>query len=253
MGQNFEVLYEKGGSKPAVAVVYKGQNLMAGKDYTISYKNNNAVTTEETKKTPTFTIKGKGNFKGTLTGSFKILTKALDDAAAPVTITVNDIAYTGRAGNYISNPVLTDSNDKVLKAGIDYEKDIVYTLKDGTLLDKTSVVGIQEEVVVTVTGKGNYTKTLTAAYKVTELDFKKVKIKVEPQTYTGEAISLTKEDVEITLSGLPLTFGEDYEVVEGSYKNNLRKGTASVTIKGKGSYGGSKTVKFKVMAKELKK
>ena len=40
-----------------------------------------------------------------------------------------------------------------------------------------------------------------------------------------------------------------YEIVPGSYKNNVKKGTAGVAIRGVDNYGGTKTVKFSSGAK----
>lgn len=40
-------------------------------------------------------------------------------------------------------------------------------------------------------------------------------------------------------------------VLEGSYINNIRKGTAKVTLRGIGEYGGLKTVTFKIGAKSV--
>ena len=54
------------------------------------------------------------------------------------------------------------------------------------------------------------------------------------------------------LDGKTLKAGTDYEIVEGSYKNNLKKGTASVTIRGTGNYGGTKVVKFTIKSKTFK-
>ena len=48
-----------------------------------------------------------------------------------------------------------------------------------------------------------------------------------------------------------LTYGEDYEILEDSYVNNIRKGTASVKIRGIHNYGGTKTVNFKIQAKKM--
>lgn len=48
-----------------------------------------------------------------------------------------------------------------------------------------------------------------------------------------------------------LAYGTDYEIVEDSYINNTEKGTAKVKIIGKGSYGGSKTVQFKITARKF--
>ena len=36
------------------------------------------------------------------------------------------------------------------------------------------------------------------------------------------------------------------------YSNNTKKGTANVTARGKGQYGGSKTVKFKITSRIFK-
>ena len=42
---------------------------------------------------------------------------------------------------------------------------------------------------------------------------------------------------------------DDYEII--GYSNNVKKGTATVTIKGKGNYGGTKAVKFTIQAKKM--
>ena len=48
-----------------------------------------------------------------------------------------------------------------------------------------------------------------------------------------------------------LVYGTDYETLPDSYTNNVKKGTATVTIVGKEKYGGSKQVKFKITAKKF--
>ena len=45
-------------------------------------------------------------------------------------------------------------------------------------------------------------------------------------------------------SGKTVLDSSDFEIV--SYANNVNKGTATVTIKGVGNYGGTKTVTFKI-------
>ena len=39
--------------------------------------------------------------------------------------------------------------------------------------------------------------------------------------------------------------------MEDSYVNNIKKGTASVKIRGINNYGGTRTVKFKIQAKKI--
>ena len=58
--------------------------------------------------------------------------------------------------------------------------------------------------------------------------------------YTGKAV---KQNMKLTFNGLGIFEGEDYTA---TYKNNIKMGTASVTIKGIGRYTGSVTLKFKI-------
>ena len=64
-----------------------------------------------------------------------------------------DKGYSGKAGGYVSIPVLTDTDGKKLTAGTDYEKEIQYTLEDGTPLTKTDKVETGRIIRVKVTGK----------------------------------------------------------------------------------------------------
>ena len=268
------VKYVKGGCQPAVQLVFKGKTLTAGKDYTLSYSKNKAVSTlkpgdegYKEKNAPTITIKGKGNFTGSIKKTFQITGKNLDDSESPVTITVADKAATNKKGGYISKPVLTDKDGKVLKEGTDYEKP-EYTIvvadgdsKEETPLDPKDTVAAGAEVTVKVKGKGAYTGELTETYRITEKDFGKVKVQSIQKDYTGKEVTLSEADFAIadgTGKGtskvtfgsgkdkVELEYGKDFKIVEGSYKNNIKKGTASVTLEGLGEYGGTKTIKFKI-------
>lgn len=243
--------YMKGGSKPAIKLIFAGETLTEGTDYTVSYKNNKTVTADTTAKKPTFTIKGKGNFKGTMEPKgFTIVSKELSDPE--VTMFVADKGFVNKAGKYVSAPVLTDADGKRLVAGKDYEKEIVYAGEDGSLLDKTSNPEVNAKITVTVTGKGAYTGTLSGTYSIKEKDFCKVKITIPVQAYTGQEVTFNESSNIIVKDGENLTYGLDYEILEGSYINNVKKGTAKVMFVGKGNYGGAKTVKFKIRAKTFK-
>ncbi len=253
------VKYTKGGGKPQIQFIFNGKELVEGKDYTATYKNNKVITEAGTSKLPVVIIKGKGNFKGSFQKTYVIVSRSLGDSDVPVTMTVADKAVSGKAGGYISKPVLTDADGKVLKVGKDYSQP-VYSV-DGRNLDKSSTVSAGKVVTVTVTGMGAYTgEALTATYRITNKSFNSAKIKTIQKVYTGEEIILTAEDFlnedgtsKITFgkNKEALVLGKDFEIVEGSYKNNLKKGTASVTLRGLGEYGGTKTIKFKISAKGL--
>ena len=245
------VKYVKGGCKPEPVIKFGETELKAGTDYTLSYQNNKNTADASAEKAPVIKIKGKGNFKGTRTEKFSITAKNLADAECPVSIAVADKSYARGAGKYVSKPVLTDTDGKVLKAGTDYE--VTYTLADGiTKLDKRSTVKEGAYICVTARGKGKYEGTLMATYRITRSSFTKASIKVTPKEYTGGYVYLTGEDdLTVTVGATRLTYGKDYEILEDSYVNNVRKGTASVKVRGLGDYGGTKTVKFKIQAKKM--
>lgn len=250
-GPDQKVKYAKGGSKPKIGLTFSDMKLTEGKDYTISYQNNKSVTVADTQKRPQLTIKGKGNFKGTLIKDFSIISKALGDEEAPVTLAVADIAYIDKAGKYISKPVLTDADGKKLVAGIDYESKGIYTLENGKALTGEDIVDANTNIKVKVTGKGAYYGELETTYRVTKSDFNKAKIKIPAQAYTGKEIILAEKDITVKIGDIMLSPGIDYEIVKGSYHNNVKKGTATVKIVGKGNYGGTKTIKFKIVSKRL--
>lgn len=251
LDKNIAVRYRKGGSRPSPELVFGSIKLAEGKDYTITCRNNKAVTMDGTRKKPSFTVKGKGNFKGTFTKEFTITEKALNDDTSPVKLTVADKAYVNRAGGYMSKPVLTDVDGRKLSAGRDYDKNIVYTRADGTVLTKQDKIEAEETVRVKVAGMGAYTGSLKAEYRITQKDFRKAKIVIPAQAYTGKEVTLKEEDITVKVGKDVLAPGTDYEIVEGSYVNHVRRGRASVTIKGKGNYGGMKTVKFRIGSRKM--
>ena len=127
---DIETPYMKGGSKPGVTLTFNGIELQPGKDYTIRYANNNAVTTEEMteKKLPKIIVTGKGSFKGSITGYFTITDGAMTpgDGKSKLTMTAKDVVK-NRKNAYKSSVILTDCNGARLTAGRDYEKTLVYT------------------------------------------------------------------------------------------------------------------------------
>ena len=252
-GTSLTVEYTQGGSQPEVTLKFGETELIKGKDYTISYQNNKNIADQSDDKAPTMTIKGKGNFKGTRLEKFSIVKKNLANPESPVLMSVPDVAYANGAGKYISKPILTDINGKTLKAGTDYE--VSYTSSDGiTKLDKKSTVQAGSFVCVTVRGKGKYEGSLMTTYRITQANFTKASVRIAPQVYTGSKIYLTggtNGDIIVKAGKMELTYGVDYEIMEDSYVNNIKKGTASVKIRGINNYGGTRTVKFKIQAKKM--
>ena len=265
--------FAKNGAKPAIVVTAKLANgntvtLKEGKDFTVTYANNKAVSEGKNlteKKLPLITVKGKGNFKGSVKQTFTITNKNLADTVNPITVTVADVPANKNKGKFVSKPVVTDADGVKLKEKTDYM--LTYSLvTEGGAVELDTKTGIVNEpgsiVRITITGVGNYQgegSVLTADYRITEFDFKKVTVKVVPKTlpYTMKPVTLTEDDLVITMkvgTGRQavveelklITDGDDtkdgYKII--GYKNNVNKGAAQVTLQGCGKYGGTKTVKF---------
>ncbi len=251
------VPYMKGGSKPKPVVTYDGQLLTEGKDYTLSYRNNKkADDGTNPDKRPTVTVKGKGNFKGTIQQTFTIGQQDL----GLMSMTVPDRVYRNKKNAYKTTPKITDLNGSVLKAGTDYEKNFTYVYTEEVLLEDGSVrragdTAESDDILpagtvleITVSGKGNYTGQLKGRYRIVWSDISKAKITIPAQIYTGEEIRPGQDVLQVKLGGVSL-WETDYEIVE--YRNNIKKGKASVTIKGIGNYGGTKTVQFTIRPKTI--
>ena len=75
--------------------------------------------------------------------------------------------------------------------------------------------------------------------------------KIGDRIYTGKAIKLSNEDLAGVLrsGSTVLVPGKDFRV--RSYSNNIKKGTAKVTLQGIGAYAGKKTVTFKIVVKPV--
>ncbi len=280
--------YVKGGSKPVILLSFRGTPLELNKDYRVSYKNNNALTTADMaeNRLPVWTITGKGSFKGKLTGTFTITDGRFDgqigdkeNGKSKITMTLKDVVYREKKGAYRTKATLRDVSGSALAAGKDYDRNLRYTYENDTqimvLEDKALVeaerkkgdpVG-EEDIVqagtsirVTAQGIGAYAGTGAAApeisevYRIVSADFTKAKVKVAAKDYQdGRPVTLTAADLTVTVNGAaePLVSGQDYIIREETYVNHTKKGKAKVTLRGIGNYGGEKTITYTIGAKKL--
>ena len=89
-----------------------------------------------------------------------------------------------------------------------------------------------------------YYSTLTVIFSAGTTSISKASVKgITNKVYTGKAL---KPAPKVVLKGKTLKKGTDYTV---SYKKNINVGTATVVIKGKGSYSGTKTKTFRINPK----
>ena len=143
---------------------------------------------------------------------------------ASVTLSTSTYAYDGKA----KKPGVTVKlNGKTLKNGTDYTVSYSNNTKVGTAK-------------VTITGKGNYTGSVSKTYSIKN-NFKKATVSgISNKSYTGKNIT---QSITVKYNGKTLKKGTDYTV---SYSSNKNIGTATVKITGKGSYTGTITKTFKI-------
>lgn len=233
------VVYAKGGVSPVVTVYADGRKLVKGTDYTVKYSGNKAATTGATAVAK---VTFKGKYKGTKEAKFAIAKQELEN----LSIVAEDKVKSNKAKFY-EKPVLTitDLNGKKLAKSD-------YTLGTDYVYDEESGI-----VTVSLAGKGSYADTpSTLSYRVIDKaqNIKSAKAaKIADQTYTGSEITLADSDLtgKLTLSGKTLVPGTDFDIDEGSYRNNMKKGTASFVVRGTGDCGGVKTLKFKIVQKKI--
>lgn len=153
-------------------------------------------------------------------------------------------------------PVIKDLDGKALKNGTDF----IVTSREKTDENGTSLEGelsVGDKVRITVEGKENgaYKGKAFVDFRIidNDKDISKAKVAVAPQSYTGNEIQLSGTQIKVTMTGAenPLKEAEDYKIVDYSYSNNINKGTGKVTIQGINSYGGTKTVTFKINAHDF--
>lgn len=235
--------YEKNGAQPKVVITYGGHTLTEGIDYTLSYKNNKKVG-----QTATVTITGRNNFTDKRSLTYRVGAGTLEHVA----VSVPDKVANSRKGGFVSVPVLTEANGNKLKPGKDYDSSIVYKC-DGRVLDRRAdsvPAGKEVTVEFRITGKGSYngTRNVTCTYKIipANRNLAKAKATINHKHYfTGSKVTLNEADLTVTVGGVVLS-KNDYEILPDTYVNNHKKGTAKVTIQGRGEYGGTKVVSFKI-------
>ena len=188
---------------PEPFISQDGMTLTKGKDYTLAYTNNvNAGTA-------TIAITGMGETPGTMIRTFSIIPSSLSGAS----ISASQLIYSGRA----REPGFTIiKNGRTLNQGIDFT---VSGYENNINAGPASAV---------LTGKGNYTGTLTQTYTISPLQLTKNNVSLPDQLYSGTALT---PPPAIEADDTDLKEGVDYTV---KYQNNVKAGTASATITGTG-------------------
>lgn len=200
-------------------------------NFDVSYKGNTAA------GTATITIKGKNNYSGTVTKTFKIVVQnpnakdlTAKNGTTPLTV-ISDISAQTYNGNQL-RPSVTVRYNGVTLGSNDYELSYGANNAAGTGS-------------VTVTGKNNYKGSLTKCFTINPANISVASIASIPsQAYTGGAITPA---LTITHNGTTLREGTDYRAY---YSNNKNKGTATVRIQGLRNFTGETTRTFSIVDKK---
>jgi len=206
-------------------VVYDGSKpLIKGTDYDVSFTNNiNAGTAS-------INVSGKGNYGGTLLGTYTIDPLSISDG----NVTIDPIAdrtYTGAAQE---PPVVVKLNGVVVPSSN-------YTVSYSNNIN----VGTAN---VTLTGKGNFTGSRNdVTFKINPKTLANLTYTLGGAPCTGSGTSYTSEYVAdytglevkpavVVYDGGNVLTSNDYTV---SYSGNINVGTATARVSGRGSYAGS--------------
>lgn len=220
--------------KPLPVVSLNGTLLKKDVDYILSWSNNTKAASITSSSAPTVTIKGKGNYKGSLKVKFTISPEDLTDTSKVSAVIGGAVYNKGKEVLPQVTLVNRETNQKLIK-----DKDYVISASNNK--EKG------EQAIATVVGKGNYKGILTENFNITDATIGSAAVKVEPQEYGGGEVRPT---CTVTYKGSLLSEGKDYRIA--GYTNNAKPGkTAAINIVGMGAYAGAKTVNFTINAKSL--
>lgn len=261
------------GQKPFTSLKYK-RSMKNGRDYQVKLTDESGQAVDAGVLNPavpgkeqgTFylEIKGIGNYTGTIQKAVCVTDREylIKNAAVVLGKNMKTVSYTGKEisltpGYYnthtkkyyaVSDSGWTSEADKqdvfTVRGGKNY---LLYGRDYEVSYSNNQAVGA---AVMIITGKGAYkgTKRITFRIKGTVFNAKNIKIdqgSFSPHMiYTGEP--LRQDGVILKYRGKKLVYGVDYAV---NYKNNIKKGTATIIFTGKAvsGYTGSFKKNFKII------
>ena len=191
----YRYIYSGDDIEPEPTVVYEGNTLTNGTDYTLVYSGNYVA------GTACVVVKGTGKYRGAKRIDFTIYEEEKDVSKSTLTISKTVYAYTGKA---ITPDVTVKIDDKTL------EKDKDYTVS----YKNNKEVG---SATVTVTGKGDYTGAITGKFSIKQIGFRyrayvqkkswmawsTAKVSgTKPSDMAGTTDNLRMETIQMQLSGV---------------------------------------------------
>ncbi len=203
--------------EPKLTVLDGENTLVKDRDYTVRYSNN--VEVGEVTANITFI----GNYSGTVTKKFNIVTK-------PFSGTIFDISDQTYTGSPIEPSLSIEFEGKSLVKDVDYTVSFLNNVNAGEATAEINFIGF-------------YSGTTTKSFNIVPKAFSGTISDISDQGYTGRAVEPRLKVVE---NGKTLDKGIDYTV---SFLNNVNIGEATAEVTFIGNYFGATTKKFNVVPK----
>lgn len=228
----FEIVVKPSATKQSVNVpspaklTYDGSKQTAISSNEIYTVKNGAATNAGSYKAA-LSLKDKDSYQWASTGKSDDIEVNWSISAASISSAKVSAAKQTFNGQALSPSVTVKLGDRTLKSGTDYAVSYSNNQHAGT-------------AEATVTGKGNYAGTASGTFTISPANISEASISVAAQNYTGSQLTPVPT---VTLDGKSLESGTDFTT---SYSNNVKVGTANITVTGKGDYTGSATSTFKI-------
>lgn len=194
--------------------------LQEGREYQVSYTNNNGI------GTATATVTGMDYFSGKKSVNYDIY-MPMDNANIKAEVENRYMKYDGTEKK---PKVKVTCGGNVLKEGIDYSITYYNNVNPGTAK-------------ATVTGLNFYKGSKDVLFEIAGISINDADITLNETIFTYDG-SPKKPSVEVKYNGIPLRQGIDYAV---SYTNNVDAGTGYAIIEGTGIYTGAVSMSFTIL------
>ena len=235
--ENNTLIYNGKAQKPKLTVTDTDGKIIAASNYTIVYANN--INAGEAK----VIITGKGSYAGSRSLNFPIQKKKLDSTAIQP---IKDQTYTQKE---LRPTIKVLDGKKVLKAGVgrdytyEYGNNINVSYEsDGSVAARAFVkIQVSDNYVIDEDATIRYFKIKPAALSA---------ITLSNAYYTGQPVLPEKITIK---AGKLVVSTEDCEITTANNTQVSSKATCTVTAKPNSNYTGSKTKKYSVVKRELKK
>ena len=207
--------------RPTVTVKSGDKELTLNQDYYVSYRNNWDA------GTASVIVNGSGYYTGSVTKDFQIV--PADISNYEVTLYNDSFDYDGTAKE--QRYVRLYSGTRWLSEDTDFTITYANNVNAGT----ASAI---------LTGTGNYTGSVTKNFTIKPLDISRYSASLSQYSYTSDGTEKCPA-VTVTYGNKTLAASTDFTV---SYKDNVKEGTATVTITGAGNYIGIINTNFTITA-----